>query len=61
MQKKENEYFEYVAWLEKQPNVIDFAKHYITTRVANWELPCAQNWGIIDPNDTCHCWKVNEE
>ena len=32
MQKKENEYFEYVAWLEKQPNVIDFAKHYITTR-----------------------------
>ena len=32
MEKKENEYFEYVAWLEKQPSVIDFAKHYITTR-----------------------------
>lgn len=28
--KKEKEYFEYVAWLQNQPNVIEFAKHYIT-------------------------------
>ena len=33
----------------------------IDKRVDNWDLPCAQNWGIIDPNDTCHCWKANEE
>lgn len=32
MEEKENNYFEYVSWLEKQPNVIEFAKHYITTR-----------------------------
>lgn len=32
MEEKQNKYFEYVDWLEKQPNVIDFAKHYITTR-----------------------------
>ena len=32
MEEKQKKYFEYVAWLEKQPNVIDFAKHYITTR-----------------------------
>ena len=22
---------------------------------------CAHKWGKIDPNDTCHCWKANEE
>lgn len=27
----QNKHFEYVSWLEKQPNVIDFAKHYIET------------------------------
>lgn len=27
----QKKYFEYVSWLEKQPNVIDFAKHYIET------------------------------
>ena len=32
MEEKQNKYFEYVAWLRKQPNVIDSAKHYITTR-----------------------------
>lgn len=32
MEKKEKKYFEYVAWLQNQPNVIDFAKHYIATR-----------------------------
>lgn len=31
MEEKQEKYFEYVAWLEKQPNVIDFAKHYIET------------------------------
>lgn len=31
MKEKENNYFEYVAWLRNQPNVIDFAKHYIIT------------------------------
>ena len=31
MEEKQKKYFEYVAWLEKQPNVIDFAKHYIKT------------------------------
>ena len=31
MEEKKNMYFEYVAWLKKQPSVIDFAKHYITT------------------------------
>lgn len=33
----------------------------IDKRVDNWDLPCAQKWGIIDPNDTCHCWEANEE
>ena len=31
MKEKQKKYFEYVAWLAKQPNVIDFAKHYIAT------------------------------
>lgn len=31
MEEKEKKYFEYVDWLKKQPSVIDFAKHYITT------------------------------
>ena len=31
MEEKQKKYFEYVAWLEKQPSVIEFAKHYITT------------------------------
>ena len=31
MEEKQEKYFEYVAWLRKQPNVIDFAKHYIET------------------------------
>ena len=30
MEEKQKKYFEYVAWLEKQPSVIEFAKYYIT-------------------------------
>lgn len=48
----------------KNGQICGTCKHWklrIDKRVANWELPCAENWGIIDPNDTCHCWKANEE
>jgi len=30
MEEKQKKYFEYIAWLEKQPSVIKFAKYYIT-------------------------------
>jgi hypothetical protein len=48
----------------KNGQICGTCKHWklrIDKRVANWELPCAENWGIIDHNDTCHCWKANEE
>ena len=38
-------YFEYVAWLAKQPNVIDFAKHYIATY-------CVENYFDINNKET---------
>ena len=48
----------------KNGQICGTCKHWklrIDKRVDNWDLPCAQKWGIIDPNDTCHCWKANEE
>ena len=48
----------------KNGQICGTCKHWklrIDKRVDNWDLPCAQNWGIIDPNDTCHCWKSNED
>lgn len=48
----------------KNGQICGTCKHWklrIDKRVDNWDLPCAQKWGIIDPNDTCHCWEANEE
>lgn len=48
----------------KNGQICGTCKHWklrIDKRVANLDLPCATKWGKIHPNDTCHCWKANEE
>ena len=49
MEEKQEKYFEYVAWLEKQPNVIDFTKHYIETHKV------AQNYFGINKRESVEC------
>ena len=49
MEEKQEKYFEYVAWLRKQPNVIDFAKHYIETH------KFAQNYFDINNRESVEC------
>lgn len=48
----------------KNGQICRTCKHWklrIDKRVDNLDLPCATKWGKIHPNDTCHCWKANEE